>query len=107
MPYRSFGTIPRSFPLPGTGGQSGVNNRMHACGIRNDVRVWQSLRLWLPLLIALLIAAVLATFVSPAYREVRASLLRTGSEPAQSGADQIAVAAIQDAPTGTSGTAPT
>jgi len=63
---------------------------MQAGGIRNDVRVWQSLRLRLPLLLALLMALVLATFVTLAYREVRVSLLRTGSERAQAAADQIA-----------------
>src|SRR6267378_2927146 len=63
---------------------------MPSAEVRNDVRLWQSLRLRLPLLIALLIAVVLATFVCLAYREVRASLLRTGSERAQAAADQIA-----------------
>jgi hypothetical protein len=81
---------PEIVPRRGTGGQSGVNNRMQAGGIRNDVRVWQSLRLRLPLLRALLMAVVLAALVTLAYREVRAPLLRTGSERAQTAADEIA-----------------
>jgi len=61
---------------------------MQAGRIRNDVRVWQSLRLRLPLLLVRLMAVVLAAFVTLAYREV--PLLRTGSERAQAAADQIA-----------------
>ena len=54
------------------------------------VRLWQSLRLRLPLLFALLIAAVLATFLFLSYREVRASLLGTGGGDAPPSTDLTA-----------------
>ncbi len=50
----------------------------------------QSLRLRLPLVIAALIVAVLATFLWFAFREVEAALIRAGATRAQAAADQLA-----------------
>ena len=49
-----------------------------------------SLRWRLPILIACLIAFILATFLYAAYRSVKATLVQTASERAQSAADQVA-----------------
>src|SRR6266545_807631 len=59
---------------------------------RNETRVhlWQSLRLRLPLLIALLFVGVLSTYLFFSYREIRADLIDAAGGRAQGAADQIA-----------------
>src|SRR2546426_9262713 len=56
---------------------------------------WHSLRLRLPLVISVFIAAVLTTFLLVAYRQVENALLQAGGARAQGAADQLATLLTQ------------
>src|SRR2546426_11809002 len=56
---------------------------------------WHSLRLRLPLVISVFIAAVLTTFLLVAFRQVESALLQAGGARAQGAADQLATLLTQ------------
>src|SRR5262245_26323056 len=60
-----------------------------------NVRSWHSLRLRLPLVMSVLIAAVLTTFLWVAFRQVERALVAAGGARAQAAADQLSTLLAQ------------